>query len=217
MMEIEHFNVDKREYMNVNDLAPQWPFRLLICGSSGSGKTNLLLNLISKYLYFNNLYVYARDISESYYEYLQSCFEDDRIKSKFNSVFSSDPVDIISVDELDAERQNLIVFDDYVTTKDQTFIKDLFIRGRKKNASVIYLTQSYFKVPKDIRLQCNYISLFPSCSLKDINLVLKEHSVDENIKELYSNATTNHRNFFTLDFRNPEMKYRRNFQPIQKE
>src|SRR5215475_13097409 len=112
-MEIKHFKLDQKEYHNINELVPQWPFRLLICGNSGCGKTNLLINLIQN-LYFENIYVYARDISEPYYECLEECFKE---LDQFNSVFSSDPQDIISVDDLDPEKQNLIVFDDYVTTK----------------------------------------------------------------------------------------------------
>ena len=212
-MEIKHINVDKQEYKNKNELAPQWPFRLLICGQSGCGKTNLLSNLILKYLYFDKLYVFAKDLSEPYYEYLQECFNEEELSNEIESVFSSDPEDIVKVDDLDKEQQNLIIFDDYVTTKDQSIIKDLFIRGRKKNASIIYLSQSYYKVPKDIRLQCNYIILFPSCSQKDINLVLKEHSTDDNIKKLYEEATKEKHSFFTLDLKNPEMKYRKDFIP----
>jgi hypothetical protein len=70
--------------------------------------------------------------------------------------FSSNKSDIVQVDNLDKEYQNLIIFDGFVTEKDEDLIIDLFIRGRKKNASVIYLTQSYFSTPKDIRLECSY-------------------------------------------------------------
>jgi hypothetical protein len=66
--------------------------------------------------------------------------------------FLSDKIHIIKVHQLDKQYQNLIIFDDFVTQKDQNLIIDLFIRGRKKNTSVIYLTQTYFSTLKDIRL-----------------------------------------------------------------
>jgi hypothetical protein len=66
--------------------------------------------------------------------------------------FSSSKDDIVNVDDLDKEYQNLIMFDDFVTEADQHLIIDLFIRSRKKNCSLIYLTQSYFSTPKDIQL-----------------------------------------------------------------
>ena len=53
---------------NKHPLAPQWPFRLLICRNSGSGKTNLLLNLIYDYVYFNKIYLYAKDLEEDKYQ-----------------------------------------------------------------------------------------------------------------------------------------------------
>lgn len=216
MMEILHFSLnDDDKYINKNKLALQWPFKYIICGSSGSGKTNLELNLILLFLYYDNLYIYARDTQEPAYQFLMKIFNNKKIKREFDTIiFSSDPNEIIDVDELDNEKQNLIIFDDYVTTKDQSKIKDLFIRGRKKNASIIYLTQSYYDVPKTIRLQCNYISLFPSCSVKDVNMILKEYSVDERIRDLYNHVTKKPYKFFTLDFKNPLMKFRDNFDPI---
>ena len=87
-MEIEHYDLNDQEYINANELAPQWPFRLLICGSSGCGKTNLLLNLILKYLHFDQLYVFARDIEEPAYKRLQEIFESKAMVEEFeNTVF----------------------------------------------------------------------------------------------------------------------------------
>jgi hypothetical protein len=53
-------------------------------------------------------------------------------------IFSSSKDDVVKVDDLDKEYQNLIIFDDFVTKKDQHLIEDLFIKGRKKNCSLIY-------------------------------------------------------------------------------
>ena len=47
-----------------------WPFRILIIGSSGSGKTNTLLHLINNLHPIDNIYLYAKDINEPKYEYL---------------------------------------------------------------------------------------------------------------------------------------------------
>ena len=41
-----------------------WPFRMLIIGSSGSGKTNILLHLINNLLPIDKVYLYAKDLSE---------------------------------------------------------------------------------------------------------------------------------------------------------
>ena len=55
------------------------------------------------------------------------------------------------------KRKILIVFDDMMadimTNKEfQAIIKELFIRCRKLNVSLVFITQSYFTVPKDVRL-----------------------------------------------------------------
>ena len=56
------------------------------------------------------------------------------------------------------KRKILIVFDDIIADimtnkKFQTMIKELFIRCRKLNISLVFITQSYFSVPKDVRLK----------------------------------------------------------------
>jgi predicted ATPase len=158
-----NFDVDEDEYLNKHALAPQLPFRLLIYGQTGSGKTNFLLNLIYHYLHYNKVYMYAKHLSEKKYESLQEFFDKvhEKLEKKYKEPieighFSSNKSDIVQVDDLDKEYQNLIIYDDFVTEKDEDLIIDFFIKGRKKNVSVIYLIQSYFSTPKDIRLQCGY-------------------------------------------------------------
>ena len=63
------------------------------------------------------------------------------------------------------KRKVLIVFDDMIShemsdEKAQRVLKDLFIRCRKLNISLCFLTQSYFSVPKDVRLNCTHYIIF---------------------------------------------------------
>src|SRR6266568_4911042 len=119
---IVHMETNAEKFINRHVLAPQWPFRLLICGQTGCGKTNLLLNLLLDYLYYNKLYVYAKDLSESSYMFLQEFFDEihKKMEEKYEirepiATFFSNKSDIIDVDDLDKENQNLFVFDDFVT------------------------------------------------------------------------------------------------------
>ena len=62
----------------------------------------------------------------------------------------------------DEEREILIVFDDMIADminnkKLNSIVTELFIRGRKLNISLVFITQSYFKVPKDVRLNSTHI------------------------------------------------------------
>ena len=59
------------------------------------------------------------------------------------------------------EKKNLIVFDDMIADimtnkKSQAIIKELFIRRRKLNISLVLITQTYFSVPKDVRLNSTH-------------------------------------------------------------
>ena len=61
----------------------------------------------------------------------------------------------------DKENKILIVFDDMIADMIQnkklnSIVPELFIRGRKLNISLVFITQSYFKVPKDVRLNTTF-------------------------------------------------------------
>ena len=68
-----------------------------------------------------------------------------------------------NIDEYNSDKENkiLIVFDDMITDmihnkKLNSIVTELFIRGRKLNISLVFITQSYFKVPKDVRLNTSH-------------------------------------------------------------
>ena len=64
---------------------PDHPYRILIIGDSGSGKTKALINLINEQKDINKIYLYAKDLSEPNYEYLIKKPEDGGIKHVNNS------------------------------------------------------------------------------------------------------------------------------------
>jgi hypothetical protein len=118
---------------------------------------------------------------------------------------------------LDKEYQNLIIFDDFVTESDQHLIIDLFIRSRKKNCSLIYLTQSYFSTPKDIRLQCNYFILYNISNEREFSEIQRDHCLDvdkETFKKYFIKATSEPYSFFLIDKKSKELRFRKNFDHI---
>ena len=100
---------------------PDHPYRILIIGGSGSGKTNTLLNLINEQEDIDKIYLYAKDVSESKYEYLIRNRENTGIKhlndSKTFIEFSNTMNDIYeNIDNYNPKRKRkiLIVFDDMI-------------------------------------------------------------------------------------------------------
>lgn len=220
---IINYDSEEQEYINKHYLMPQWSFRLLISGQTGCGKTNLLVNLIRHYLSYHKLYIFAKDISESKYEDLKEFFEevDNKLSEKYDikhntAIFSSETIEL---DSLDSEYQNLVIFDDFVTDKDQHLIEEYFSRGRKKNCSIIYISQSYFKTPKFIRLQCDYYIFFNINSKMEIRDIVKDKAlgIDSKLFENYLlQATDEKYSFFLIDLKTKErsLKFRKNFNEV---
>ena len=63
-------NKNNKEHNNKWPYIPDHPYRVLITGGSGSGKTNALLDLVKKQDDIDEIYLYAKDLSEPKYEFL---------------------------------------------------------------------------------------------------------------------------------------------------
>ena len=139
---------------------PDHPYRILIIRGSRLGKTNILLNLINEQKDIDKIYLYAKDLSEPKYEYLIKNSENTGIKhlndSKALIECSNTMNDVYeNTDHYNPNRKRkiLIVFDDMIadimTNKEfQSTIKELFIRCRKQNISLAFITHSYFSFQK---------------------------------------------------------------------
>ena len=144
---------------------------MLIIGPSGSGKTNALLNLIQKQdndSIIDKTYLYPKDLSEPKYQFLIKKREDAGIKNLDDPSafieYSNTMGDVYNnIDDYNPKRKRkiFIVFDDMIADimtnkKFQALIKELFIRRRKLNVSLVFITQSYFRVSKDVRLNSTH-------------------------------------------------------------
>ena len=161
-------NKNNKEHNEKWPYIPDHPYRILIIGGSGSGKTNALINLINEQNDIDKIYLYARDLSEPKYGYLIKKREDAGIKHLDNPnafIKCSNTMDDVfeNTDDYNriTKRKKLIVFDDMIADimrkkKFQGIIKELFIRCRKLIISLVFITQSYFSVPKDVRLNSTH-------------------------------------------------------------
>ena len=139
----------------------------MIIGGSGSGKINALLNLIKEQDDIDKIYLYAKDFCEPKFEFLIKKGEDVGT-NHFNDpnafIECSNRMDDVypNIDDYNLSRKKiLIVFNDRIADimtnkKFQTIIKEPFIRCRKVIISLVFITQSYFSVPKDVRLNSTH-------------------------------------------------------------
>ena len=101
----------------------------------------------------------------------------------------------------------LIVFDDVIADimtnkKFQAIIKELFIRCRKLNISIVFITQYYFSVPKDVRLNSTHYLILKINSRKELQYISINHSADIDYKDfmkVYRECTKEPFNFLTID------------------
>ena len=186
------------------------PFRISIVGSSGSGKSNVALEILHRMgNTFNLLVVCCKSKEEPLYQYIAEKLQG------YVIFYENGDVPPISDIEVGGNEQMLIIFDDLCLKKDQKDIEEYFIRGRKKNISMMYISQSYFKIPKSVRLNSNYIILKKLSSTRDLNMILGDFNLGVNkqtLLNLYKAATNNPLDFLMIDVDNTaEKRFRHNF------
>ena len=187
---------------------PNDTFRMLICGNSGSGKTNLLYHmLIEPLIYYDKIYLCAKNLEqEKYQNLMKEMNEASNEEAGYNIMEVSNDA-IIPINHLNYEdNQKLIIFDDYVCEKNQRQIVDYVIQGRHKNCSIIYLSQSFYKTPRDIRLNCSHYCIYEFPSSRERNMISSELGVD---KEKFKKATKKPFSFLYVD--KPRKIVKRNF------
>ena len=208
-MEVPNYDRNNDVKTNFKRLYPYMPkqtFRMLLVGPSGCGKTNLLIHLLNKpHIFHDCIYLYAKNLEQVKYQDLIKDFIPISKQVGYDVIqYSNDK--ITPVKELDNESQKVIIFDDYVCEKNQNSIVDYLIQGRHKNCSIIYLSQSFYKTPKDIRLNCSHFCIYDVPSKNEIGLITRELGVT---KEQYKKATNKPFSFLYVD--KPSKKVKRNF------
>ena len=160
-----------------------------------------------------------RDVSEPMYEYLIKNREDAGIKNLNNqNAFTecSNTVNDVyeNIDDYNPSRKRkvLIVFVDMIADimtnkKFQAIVKELFIRCRKLNISLVFITQSCFSVPKDVRLNSTHYLIMKINNKRELQnqLIILQILIIKITKEPYS--------FLTIDTTLPStntLRFRKN-------
>lgn len=157
--------------------------RALIVGPSGCGKTNVVMSLLttSNGLKFENVYLYSTTEGQPMYMFLKNVMKD---IIPFYSFSQHDTI----VPPSEAKSNSVFVFDDIATEK-QDCIKAYFATGRHKHTDVLYLCQTYTKIPKQL--------------IRDnANMVIFFRQDDNNLEYIYNehvgNDFTSFRDFKTM-------------------
>ena len=147
------------------------PFRMCVVAPSGSGKTNFLVNLISMFSAgkgtFATMTIITRNKDEPLYKWIEKK-SDGQIVIKEG--LSNTPV----------------------LAKDLSMVENYYIRARKMNCSVIFISQSFFKIPKIIRNNCSYMVLLKLSGNREVNMILSEFGLGitkDELLDLYKYAT----------------------------
>ena len=119
------------------------------------------------------------------------------------------------------KRKILIVFDDMIADminnkKLNPIVTELFIRGRKHNISIVFITKSYFKVPKDVRLNSTHFFIMKIPNKRELKQIAANHSSDIDFKDftkIYKKCTAEPYSFLVNDTASPSdnpLRYRKN-------
>ena len=191
------------------------------------------MNLIEDRPDIDKIYLHAKDPYEAKYQYLIKIREKVGIGHHNNPrayiEYSNDKHDVYkNIDDYnpDSEKKILIVFDDMIADminkrRLDSIVTDLFIRGRKLNISV-FITQSYFKVPKDVRQNILTFFITKIPNKRELQQIAANHSSDispKNFINIYRKCTVEPYSFFvnaklalnnTLRFRKLFLEYNKN-------
>ena len=200
-------NFDDYTNENIIEYNPKWPYipdhpyRILIIG-----KTNALLNLINNQPDIDKIYLYAKDPYEKKYQYSND------LQDVYKNIEDYNPI---------KKRKILIVFDDMIAdminnNKLNPIVTELFIRGRKLNISIVFITQSYFKVPKDVRLNSTHFFIMKIPNKRELQQIALNHSSDIDFKDfmnIYQKYTKEPYSFLVNDTTLPSddpLRFRKN-------
>ena len=119
---------------------------------------------------------------------------------------------------MDKDLNHLVVWDDLVLSKDLSVVENYYIRARKFNCSVIFISQSFFKIPKIIRNNCSYMVLLKLSGNREVNLILSEFGLGitkDQLLELYQYATNQKFSPLLIDMEeSPENRFRKGLTEI---
>jgi hypothetical protein len=164
-------------------------FRGILLGSSGSGKTNLLIDFIKRSPnVYTHLHLIARQPNQPLYEYLA-----DKLGG-FVTIYDESTVP--RVDDIKKNGLQLVVFDDFSNDQKWTaeHVTPFYIRGRHRGLTTLFLAHAFHSgCPKMVRLNNEVLMLLKSPSKTDLKSVLRDMPIanvtDDDLWQYYSQVS----------------------------
>ena len=181
---------------------------MLICGPTGSGKSNFTTNLIVNMAdTFRKIIIVCKMTDEKIYKMLK-----DKLKNALSIMTLNE---LPTLKNLEKPGQMMIIFDDFLCDNQQK-LKDYIMYARKYNIMCAFLAQSYFATDKFIRQNVSYLVLLSMTDARNTNLIAHTLglSIEKSVvKAIIKNATKEKLNVCIIDISNGSMnkKFRRNF------
>ena len=184
--DIDEYTKDSRQG---NQFAPEWPFRLIVSGSSDSGKTTMIMNLLmgnkkikengERYILCNDVILVGKYLNEPKWGIVRDFYNELAEEGEDVSFQALSPENLPDVESFDPNRATVVVFEDLMnmSKKIQERIADYFSSGRHSNISPIYVSQRFFLISKTIRENATHISLHRGAgSLPDIKRIISQYT-----------------------------------------
>src|ERR1043166_7860597 len=184
--DVDEYSKDLRQ---CNKFAPEWPFRMVVSGSSDSGKTTMIMNLLmgnknikedgERYIRCDDVVLIGKFLHEPKWIIVRDFFNELANKGEDVSFRALSPSEIPDVKEFNPNRATVVVFEDLMNMpkKIQKYIADYFSSGRHSNVSPIYVNQRFFLIPKTIRENVTYISLHRGAgNLLDLKRIISTYT-----------------------------------------
>lgn len=223
----------------ITEEVPKPPFRIIIVGSSGSGKSNLIkCMLFSKKFgycrYFNEIYVFSgsKDDVEEFRGYASKNSMQDKVAvyQQFDDAAVKKICDEIEVENNGIRVKNptrvLFVYDDQLVNgisniSKMNSVDECFIRARHFHVSTIISTQKYTSLNQNLRkLNASAVIVFAETNRSDMEQICKDHSdlLDpKEMMELFKKHLKEKYSFIVIDTKRPynERILDKNFNPIR--
>ena len=205
-----------KKYKNYNRIKVELPMRCLIIGASGSGKTLALMNIINSINGWDRVLLCCPNLQQPLYKFLK-----DSLGNLMTAVETFEQLP--DLDAYNHKESSLVIFDDMLNADNKVMKKigTYFIRGRHKNISPVFITQSYYATPSIVRRNSDIIVMRKLQTVKDLKNIVKEYALEkpvEEVLEMYTNIRKGPiEDWFMIDMatNDPTLRYRKNWSPYE--